>query len=154
MQEGLESLVWLAGHWSSNIEAAAETGPSNEDAGAVPPRPTHLDGTCSEEIWLPPRGGLMLGLHRDVFPSGQAFFEYLRIEECEGGIVYQASPSGRPPTPFYLVAEGPQRAVFANPEHDFPKQITYWRDEAGALHARIEGAAGDPEPSEWIWQRL
>jgi hypothetical protein len=58
---------------------------------------------------------------------------------------------GRPPTPFKLVESGERRAVFANPQHDFPKRILYWLAKDGALHARIEGDAG--KSMEWRWER-
>jgi hypothetical protein len=41
--------------------------------------------------------------------------------------------------------------VFSDPAHDFPKRILYWLDEAGALHARVEGDAAMAE--EWTWTR-
>ena len=125
----LASLAWLAGCWAL-------------ERGEV----------SMEEHWTAPRGGLMLGLHRDVFPSGRAFFEFLRIESRPEGIFYVAQPRGRAPTEFQLVEEGALRAVFANPEHDFPQRILYWLDDSGALHARIEGEQdGKPRSSEWIW---
>lgn len=127
----LEDLAWLAGHWSS------------KEGGAT-----------AEEYWLPPAGGLMLGLHRDVFASGKAFFEYLRIESRDDSVFYMASPGGKPPTPFKLVEAAPGKAVFANPEHDFPKRISYWVDHGGALHARVEGDPSQPDQcSEWVWNR-
>jgi len=60
-------------------------------------------GVKMEEVWTPPRGGVMLGLHRDLFPSGKVFFEFLRISETAEGISYWASPAGREATPFGLV---------------------------------------------------
>ena len=123
----LADVAWLAGAWRGESK-----------------------GTRQEEVWLPPDGGLMLGLHRDVGASGRASFEYLRIEQHADGVVYQASPGGAPPTPFRLVEAGPARAVFTNPEHDFPKRILY--SLAGdVLTARIEGDGG--MAMEWKWRR-
>jgi hypothetical protein len=79
-------------------------------------------------------------------------FEFLRIAAEPEGIVYWASPKGRPATPFKLSEWGTRRAVFANPAHDFPQRILYWIDEAGALHARIEGD-GSAGAMEWTWVR-
>lgn len=125
----LSDLSWLVGAWESRSE----------------------DGS-STEIWSPPEGGIMLGLHRDVRTGGRTGFEYLRIAEDDEGIVYWASPRGRcPATPFRLVETGPRRAVFANPDHDFPKRLVYWTDADGALHARAEGEDG--EGPEWRWER-
>ncbi len=127
----LTDLDWLCGYWVGEAQ-----------------------GVRMEECWLPPSGGLLLGLHRDVTPSGKSFFEYLRIEEGEKGIAYMASPLGNPPTPFWLTSSGPSKVVFENPEHDFPQRITYWLDEGGLLHSRVEGP--DKEKTrieEWFWRR-
>jgi hypothetical protein len=106
-----------------------------------------------EEIWTSPRGGVMLGLHRDVSPSGKSFFEFLRISVTETEVVYHASPMGRDPTPFSLKSLGDQQAVFENLEHDYPQRIIY-RREGDRLHARIEGERdGALQSSEWVWRR-
>ncbi|HVS02327.1 MAG TPA: DUF6265 family protein, partial [Thermoanaerobaculia bacterium] len=110
----LADLAWMTGSWE---------GTSGE--------------VRMEEHWTAPAGGLMVGMHRDV-GEGRSFFEFLRLEETAAGITYLASPRGRPATPFPLVEVGEQRAVFANPEHDFPQRIVYWR-EGARLCARIEG---------------
>jgi hypothetical protein len=126
----VEKLAWMAGNWRG------EQG-----------------GTSIEEWWTSPRGGLMLGLHRDVFPTGEAFFEYLRIEETQDGLVYMASPKGRPAVPFRLEKLEPQRAVFSKPDHDYPQRIIYWLEDA-ELHARIEGDTPEgAKSSEWVYRK-
>jgi uncharacterized protein YbjT (DUF2867 family) len=113
----LEQLAWLAGHWASSGES----------------------GGWSEELWLAPQSTLMPGLSREVRENGRTSFEYLRIEQRpDGRIVYIASPSGREPTEFPLQSLQGQRAVFANPAHDFPQRLTYWR-EGSTLRAELEG---------------
>jgi hypothetical protein len=124
----IADLAWLAGHWMRTEE-----------------------GTRMEEGWFGPAGGIMLGLHRDVAPAGKVAFEFLRIAETAYGIVYFASPGGRPATAFPLKTIEANRAVFENQEHDFPQRILYWRDGA-MLHARIEGTIdGQPKSDEWAW---
>ena len=82
-------------------------------------------------------------------------FEFLRIESDQDGLVYLASPRGRPATPFRLVESAKARVVFANPQHDFPQRILYWLAEDGLLHARIEGEQrGKPASEEWAWRRV
>ena len=121
----------MAGHWGAKDEA----------------------GT-SEEGWFSPRGGVMVGVHRDVSPEGEAFFEYLRIEVRPEGVFYVASPMGRGETAFRLVESSVGRAVFENLRHDFPRRITYWR-EGDALYARAEGVEkGKARSEEWAWQRM
>ncbi len=111
-----------------------------------------------EEIWTSAAGGALVGLHKDVVTRNGAArmvsFEFLRIEAGPDGIAYVAQPGGRPPTRFALVESGPGRIVFANPAHDFPQRILYWLDEAGALHARVEGPKGGKTiGQEWTWTR-
>jgi len=131
----IERLAWLAGHWQGR----------NADV-------------LMEELWLPPRGGLLLGLHRDLPEASDAFFEYLRIETRPDGLYYVASPRGGKATAFRLTEMSARRVVFENPEHDFPQKISYWLDDAGeVLHARIEGRPGgpgeEPQSAEWAWRR-
>ena len=123
----LEDLAWMSGHWTST-------------QGDV----------VMEEVWTTPRGGVMLGLHRDASAT-KASFEFIRIAATPDGIIYFAQPGGRPPTPFTLVESTQTRAVFANPKHDFPKRIIYWLHE-DQLCARVEGddAAG---AEQWCWSR-
>jgi hypothetical protein len=112
-------------------------------------------GMEMEEVWLPPKGGAMLGLHRDVAKGRMVFFEFLRIEADKDGLVYLASPQGKPATPFRLVESAKNRAVFANPAHDFPERILYWLADDGRLHAKIEGSpGGKPASQEWSWSRV
>jgi hypothetical protein len=124
----LADLAWMSGSWSSIQESKV-----------------------SEEHWTRPAGGMMLGVHRDV-EGATAAFEFLRIEQSSGAITYLASPQGRPATPFTLVESSKERAVFANPEHDFPKRILYWR-EGASLCAAIEGPMNGQTVSErWCWE--
>ena len=62
------ALAWLAGSWLGT-------------AGGVE----------MEELWLPPKGGAMVGLHRDVAGGRMVSFEFLRIESDADGLVYLAA---------------------------------------------------------------
>jgi hypothetical protein len=126
------SLSWLSGSWA---------GSQGE--------------TSMEEVWTPPRGGTLLGLHRDVSGGRTVSFEFLRIEAAGGGVTYWASPKGGPATPFRLIESAKGRVVFENREHDFPTRILYWLGGDGTLHARIEGTLqGKPASEEWAWKRV
>jgi hypothetical protein len=53
-----------------------------------------------------------------------------------------------------MVEIGDRRAVFANPEHDFPDRITYWLKDDRTLCARAEGGEpGQRQSKEWCWSR-
>lgn len=113
-------------------------------------------GSSIEERWSPPLGGAMLAVSRTVNASGKMVaFEYLRIVEREGGLVYVAQPGGAPKTEFVLTEFGPtesggKRAVFDNPRHDYPKRIVYEISADGTLSATtgyMKG--GTPRRSEF-----
>ena len=124
----IDNLSWLAGHWFGQ----------------------HRD-VRMEELWLPPDGGVMLGLHRDVADSHRVSFEFLRITTEEGKLIYYASPGGRPPVPFRLKELAERWVVFENPENDYPQRIIYLR-EGKQLHARIEGEVeGKLRSQSWVW---
>ncbi len=125
----LQSLAWMGGTWRGTV-----------------------DGVAMEETWTAPDGGMMLALHKDVKGGRVTDWEFLRIEEQADGIVYLASPKGAPATRFRLSVLDGERAVFANPEHDFPRRVHYWRTADGALHAAIDGGEGT-ERLEWRWTK-
>ena len=124
----LETLAWMSGHWRQETERGA-----------------------TEELWMAPRGGLMLGLNRTVCSGKRTQFEYLRIEQSERGVVLLASPGGRhPPTAFALSEADLHHALFENPEHDFPKRIEYRR----AADQLVVSIAGDTPGPSWTFARV
>ncbi len=97
---------------------------------------TRSTGSPVEERWSPPGGGAMLATSRSINKSGKMFaFEYLRIVERDGGLVYIAQPGGKTATEFVLTELTPARAVFENPRHDYPKRIVYELSAEGTLTA-------------------
>lgn len=124
----LESVAWLAGRWELRSE-----------------------GRHVEEVWLPPAGGLLLGMSREVREGKKTLFENLRIEERADGVFYVASPQGGPTTDFRLVKSEARRAIFENPTHDFPQRIEYWMD-GEQLAAKIS-SLDETSASEWRYQR-
>lgn len=117
----IADLAWFAGAWVG----------------------TRSSGSSIEERWSPPRGGAMLAVSRTVNAGGKMVaFEYLRIVERQGGLVYIAQPGGAAKTEFALTEfstteNGGNRAVFENPRHDYPKRIVYERSPDGTLTATI-----------------
>jgi len=120
----LKQLAWLPGEWSG------------------------VKGRASiEERWTPAAGGAMLAVSRTIAGDRLVAFEFLRIVERDGGLVYIAQPNGRPPTEFVLTKIDGASATFENPGHDFPKSIRYGRREDGSLEATISGANGEKAQS-------
>lgn len=97
----------------------------------------------SEEVWLAPAGGLMVGMSRTVLAGrAKAQFEFLRVEMRDGVPSYLAQPQGRPAVEFRQVQADRGRVRFENLTHDFPKRIEYRRN-GDALHAEISGPSKD-----------
>lgn len=108
------------------------------------------NGRSIEERWSPPLGGAMLGVSRTVREEKMVGFEYLRIVEREGSLVYIAQPGGEPPTEFVLTELAEGRVVFKNPLHGFPQRIVYERTGEDGMTARIGFAnGGDYQPFEY-----
>ena len=110
----LTPLAWLAGTWVGG------NGP-----------------VTFEERWTPAAGGAMLAVSRTLKGDRMVAFEFLRIIEREGGLVYIAQPNGRPPTEFTLTGITADSVTFENPMHDFPKMIRYAKRADGSLEARV-----------------
>ena len=125
----ISALAWMAGSWSGS------DGPDEH-----------------EEHWTAPKGGAMVGMHRTVRQGRMVEFEFFRVEEQNGRLVYLSQPGGRSPaTPFTLATLDGERVVFENRAHDFPQRLIYWKD-GNALRARIEGTMNGKERSmEWRW---
>jgi len=116
----VERLAWLAGCWELRGEKR-----------------------IVEERWMPPRGGTMHGMGRTVAGGRTVDWEWLRIEERDGRLVFVALPARQAETEFVQVALGDSVVTFENPEHDFPRRISYRREPDGSIVARIEGGEGE-----------
>ncbi len=114
-EAAIGDLGWLAGAWVG----------------------TRSSGSSIEERWSPPLGGAMLGVSRTVSRGRMFAFEFLRIVERDGGLVYFAQPRGNPPTEFVLTELTETRAVFDNPRHDYPKRIVYELSAGNGLTATV-----------------
>ena len=129
--KGLEQLAWMVGSW------AVDDG-----------------GTYVEEHWTPARGNTMLAVARTTRGGRTVFYEFLRIELSGDTVTYYGAPKGRyPATPFKMVEVSADKAVFENPQHDFPQRITYWREGADGMGARVEGKDGKGAQS-WTFKRV
>ena len=126
---GVDQLSWLAGSWESR---------SGEE--------------WTEEMWMAPRGGVMLGTNRSGKGGAATGFEFMRIAADEQGrISFWASPSGKPAVQFPMVSSGPTEATFENQRHDYPTRVVY-RLKGVILHATISGPDG-ANPMSWKFIR-
>lgn len=117
----MQKLLWIVDSWVS-----PESGESR-----------------SYEEWKVINDNLYEGGSRTVKNGKVIFSESLKIENTPYGIYYVADVAHNPaPVKFKLTSITDTSAVFENPEHDFPKKITYLLEE-GNLHAFIEGPGKD-----------
>lgn len=113
----IDQLAWLGGNWLGTTDAAR-----------------------FEERWTPPAGGVMLATARTLRSGVMRDFEFLCIVERNGGLVYQAMPSGRQPaTDFVLTRIDSNSFTFENEQNSFPKMIRYTLAPDGTLEAVISG---------------
>jgi hypothetical protein len=124
VKAAITNIAWLSGAW---VGARGAEG-----------------ATSIEERWSPPLGGAMLAVSRTVSRGKMGAFEYLRILERDGGLVYVAQPGGATPTEFVLTKLTTTRAVFDNPRHDYPKRIVYELSPEGGLRAAIVSPRAAP----------
>lgn len=103
--DNIKSLQWLEGDWINDQEP--ETTSSEHWVIASP---LSLLGT-----------GLTVSTKKDTI-----FFEKLEIRQ-EKGHLYYIADIGNGPVKFKLTSRSKNKWVFSNPDHDFPKKITYSR---------------------------
>jgi len=107
------------------------------------------DGETAEN-WIGAGRDTMLGTNLN-----DGGFEFLRIAANDhGGLSYYSMPNGQSPaTEFAMTSNTGSRAVFENPQHDFPQRIIYARD-GDVMTARIDGPVnGREQAMEWRFQR-
>ncbi|WP_188237936.1 DUF6265 family protein [Sphingopyxis sp. LK2115] len=125
----VDDLGWLAGDWVS-------------EAGE----------RWTEESWMPPRAGVMLGVSRSGRGNELREYEYIRIAPGDdGAIAYIAMPRGGAPVTFRLVRHDGNSATFENAAHDYPQRIAYVRD-GDTLTATISAIDGS-KPRRWAYRR-
>ena len=97
--------AWLAGAWATQ------------------------DGqSWTDEFWTSPRGDIMIGAGRSGVGSRLQSWETTRIQrKADGSLSFFAQPRGVPASEFPLVASGEEMVEFAQPAHDYPQRIRYWR---------------------------
>jgi hypothetical protein len=130
----LARMAWLAGCWQ-------------------------LDGRerGSQEQWLAPAGGTMLGLGRTVARGRTAAFEFMQLRiDAQGRLVFIAQPDGKPGTTFVQSESADESTTsFENPRTDFPQRVGYRRIDPDRLLAWIDGQKdGKPAKVEFPMTRV
>lgn len=126
----LEELHWLKGCWRTDGGARVVT-----------------------EVWSAPPMPAMVGYSYTTRDGQIRDWEQMRIEVLDGAPVFIAMPGGGAPVRFRMRAgDGPNRARFENPEHDYPQVVEYRRD-GDALTATISRTDG-ANPIAFNYRRI
>jgi uncharacterized protein DUF6265 len=119
----VESLRWMTGCW--------------EQKGAR---------ATVEEHWTRPAGGAMIGIGRTIRHAltgdTTTSYEFTRIIERSGKLVFVAQPSGQTPADFTEESLSDSSVTFSNPAHDYPQSVSYARRGSDSLYARTDGNIG------------
>jgi hypothetical protein len=112
-----------------------------------------IDGEhWTQESWMEPKAGMMLGASREGAGAKLKSWEHLRIEQsADGKITLFASPGGRSPLPFEGRILSANAVEFINARHDFPQRIRYELKD-GNLEAEISLIDGS-KPVRWAYKR-
>ncbi|MEO7240930.1 MAG: DUF6265 family protein [Sphingomicrobium sp.] len=114
----------------------------------------HLgDGqSWTEECWMEPKAGLMLGASREGRGDALKSWEWMAIERTpDGGVSFFAAPGGRSRTTFTLDRASVDEISFVNRAHDYPQRVTY-RRVGDALEGEISLIDGK-SATRWRYQR-
>lgn len=127
-EQRVEDLAWLTGHWSGEVKGAGST-------------------TRFESFYTTPEGGMILSVSKAFGAGGKvSWFELERFDIKDGILRMTPYPGGRASDPFPLVEHdaAAKKAVFANPQHDFPKRISYQQNAPDRLYIVLTGDPGGP----------
>ena len=106
----------------------------------------------TQECWMEPKAGIMLGASRQGKGDYLDSWEQLRIEDVPvGKLTLYASPEGRDWLPFQARTVSATAVEFVNAEHDYPQRIRYELKD-GRLHAEISLLDGS-KPRRWTYVR-
>ena len=118
----IDSLAWLAGMWSGPMWGGEFVATYNA-----------------------PAGGKLLSFSELRKGDTAAFYEFEVFEATEKGLVFTPYPRGQKKEAFKLTSSEADKAVFENPEKDFPTRIEYHRKEKDRLVITLSGGGGKTE---------
>jgi len=139
----LASLCALALTTSCSTTITHEANGSSYSADLAAPEATLLDeldwlaGTWSGDMWggrfvahyTTPEGGMIISHSRLLLDGMVSFYEFEVFELQGESVHFQPFPGGEPAEGLTLTThdQAARRAVFENPDKDFPTQITFER---------------------------
>ncbi|HRE37928.1 MAG TPA: DUF6265 family protein [Chitinophagaceae bacterium] len=118
---------------------------------------TEKEGTITEE-WKPVNDSLMEGKSDLVTGDSVIPFETIRIFREDTEFYYEAKAAGQnkeQPVVFKVTSFSDTGFVAENPQHDFPKRISYTLINKDSIHAFVDGGAAMPnKKSDYYYSRV
>lgn len=132
-EKNLDEFKWFLGDWKGKIQ--------------------EMD---VHETWTLEKENSFSGEGIVLSEKDTIFHESTRLEVQGDDIVYVANVPGNPaPVSFKLTSFKDNKAIFENPEHDFPKTITYILVSHDSLIAVVEGNEdGKPHKEEFFFKKM
>jgi len=108
----------------------------------------------SQETWMPPEGGTMLGVSRTVRDGRTTFTEFLKIEDREGKITLTISQKLGGPAITLIAGKVSATEVVFEPVDDPNKATITYRLVEKEMHATVAGFRdGNPYTIEFKFKR-
>lgn len=123
----ISDLAWLEGTWRGRVGARD-----------------------FEARYSGPEGGIILSASKYSTNGRPAGFEFERFQEKDGHVVLTPYPEGKESPATFRLTDFDQknrRAVFENPQHDFPTKISYHRVADDKLTILVSGPGKDGKES-------
>ena len=123
----LADMGWLAGEWSGDMW-----------------------GGRFEAYYTTPEGGKIISHSKLMKGEEESFFEFEVFEPRGKGVFLQPFPGGRKAGGFELVehVEADRRAVFENPDKDYPTRIVYHRTSEDELVITLSDPHGGSDKTD------
>lgn len=97
----------------------------------------------TQEVWVVDGERSLIGFAVSINENEVSFYEVLSIRQDSNDTwIYNAHPSGQTAASFKAVQISKDKAVFANPDHDYPQEIRYRRD-GNRLFASVSLLGGE-----------
>jgi hypothetical protein len=112
-------IAWLAGQWKGTI-----------------------DGGTWESSYTTAEGGIMLSASKEFRGDRVVTIEFECFRVIEGKLTLIPYPFGKQSETVFPIKEidkDARKVVFANPEHDFPRELTYHRSADDRLQIKLTG---------------
>ena len=108
------------------------------------------EGDATEK-WSPGNDSIYTAESFITVKNDTVFYETVSLEQRDSSLYYIVSAKGQNTggsVSFKLTSDSDTTLVFENPDHDFPKKITYNRIGDDSLFAEISGEVNGKERSE------